>query len=244
MKKVCPNGHTFEKSSDCPVCPVCEKAKRQNAEFPKMGAPAQRALANAGITTLGDLARWCEVDVIALHGMGPKAMRVLEVAMKQHKITFITNANETKTSRPKDKLVKEKAPDGGTVSEYLAAVPPPMRKALAAMRATIREAAPKAEEKISYGIPTYKLNGPLIHWAAFKNHASLIGVDKGLLEHFASELKPFQTAGSTIRFTAEKPLPAALVKKIVKYRVAQNLQETKVREFMKSSKKKMELRNE
>lgn len=236
MKKVCVNGHTFEKSSDCPVCPACEMAKRPNAEFPKMGAPAQRALANAGIATLGDLARWREADVIALHGMGPKAMLELKVVMNQHKITFVTNANETKTSRPKSKSVKEKTTDGGTVSEYLAGVPQPMRKILSAMRAAIREAAPKAEEKISYGIPTYKLNGPLIHWAAFKNHASLIGVEKNLLKQFASELKPFKTAGSTIRFTAEKPLPGSLVKKIVKYRVAQNLLLQKKRESKKSSK--------
>jgi len=125
-----------------------------------------------------------------------------------------------------------------SVREYLAAVPHPMRKVLSAMRAAIRQTAPKAEEKISYGIPTYKLNGPLIHWAAFKNHASLIGVDKGLLKHFAAELAPFKTAGSTIRFTAENPLPAALVKKIVKYRVAQNLQVLKTRETLKSSKNK------
>ncbi len=235
MKKVCVNGHTFEKSSDCPVCPICEKAKRPNAQFPKMGAPAQRALANAGIVTLGDLARWHEADVIALHGMGPKAMLELKIFMKQHKIVFITHAEETKTSTLKNKLATEETSAGGTVSEYLAAVPQPMRKALAAMRVAIREAAPKAEEKISYGIPTYKLNGPLIHWAAFKNHASLIGVDKGLLKAFAADLALFKTAGSTIRFTAERPLPAALVKKIVKYRVVQNRQSQKKRETLKSS---------
>lgn len=126
-----------------------------------------------------------------------------------------------------------------SVREYLAALPQPMRRVLAAMRTAICEAAPGAEENISYGIPTYKLNGPLIHWAAFKNHASLIGVEKGLLKHFAAELKPFKTAGSTIRFTAENPLPAALVKKIVKYRVAQNLLLQKKRETMKSSKNKI-----
>lgn len=237
MKKVCANGHSFEKSSDCPVCPVCERAKKRNDDFPKLGAPAQRALANAGIAKLRDLARWREPDLMALHGMGPKAMLALKVVMRKHRLAFNTNPKNLKPGITKSNSRREKPVGAATVNAYLATLPRPMRDVLRAMRATIRGAAPKAEEKISYGIPTYKLNGPLIHWAAFKSHASLIGIDKGLLKHFASELKPFKAAGSTIRFTAEKPLPAALVKRIVEYRVAQNLRQTKLRETMKSSNK-------
>jgi len=199
--------------------------KSSDTEFQKIGAPAQRALASAGITRLSDLARWHEADVAKLHGMGPKAMNLLSDAMKKARLRFKRTQQQTQATQ---KL---------TVTQYLAAVPLPMRNVLAQLRTTIRVAAPTAEETISYGIPTYKLNGPLVHWAAFKNHASLIGVDKGLLNAFAAELAPFKTAGSTIRFTAESPLPAALVKKIVKYRVEQNRQLQKNRETLKSSKK-------
>jgi uncharacterized protein YdhG (YjbR/CyaY superfamily) len=138
---------------------------------------------------------------------------------------------------------KSKVPPNTFISRVCVNTSPPCRNRCAEFlrRCVLQFArrAPGAEENISYGIPTYKLNGPLIHWAAFKNHASLIGVEKGLLKHFAAELKPFKTAGSTIRFTAENPLPAALVKKIVKYRVAQNLLLQKKRETMKSSKKQI-----
>lgn len=79
-----------------------------------------------------------------------------------------------------------------------------------------------AEELISYRIPTYKYHGSLVHFAAFKNHSSFIVVDKSLLEIFKSELEGYKTSGTTIRFTAENPLPAALVKKIVKARIEKN----------------------
>jgi len=92
MKKICANGHSFEKSSDCPVCPVCEKARKRNAVFPKMGAPALRALANAGITGPDGLKKWNEAEILALHGMGPKAMQALKIFMKQKKIAFSPKA--------------------------------------------------------------------------------------------------------------------------------------------------------
>lgn len=233
MKKTCSNGHTFEKSSDCPTCPICEQGKKPGADFPKLGRPALRALENAGIRRLKDLAKWTEKDLLSLHGLGPSAIPPLKAAMKTAAVSF------------KSAAVKSNDTGVQAVSRYLATVPQPMRRVLAALRAAIRAAAPRAEETISYGIPTYKLNGPLIHWAAFKNHASLIGVEKQLLQQFAGELAPFKTAGSTIRFTAENPLPAALVKKLVKYRVAQNLQLKKARQTMKSARKtRMEKKNE
>lgn len=232
MKKTCANGHTFEKSSDCPTCPICERAKKSNAEFPKLGKPALRALENAGISRLKDLEKWTEKDLLSLHGLGPSAIPPLNAAMKAAALSF------------KGAPVKIDNAGAKAVSNYLAAVPQPMRRVLSALRSAIRAAAPGTEECISYGIPTYKLNGPLIHWAAFKNHASLIGVDKHLLSDFADELKTFKTAGSTIRFTAEYPLSATLVKKIVKYRVAQNLEMKKKREMMKSSRRKIGAKNE
>ncbi len=109
-----------------------------------------------------------------------------------------------------------------TVDEYLMTLPEDQQEALEKIRQAIKSAAPKAEEVISYQIPTYKLNGPLVHFAAFKNHLSLVVVSKSIAETFAKELAPFKSSGRTIHFTPEKPIPAALVKKIVKERVREN----------------------
>ncbi len=109
-----------------------------------------------------------------------------------------------------------------TVDEYLMALPEDQQEALEKIRQAIKSAAPKAEEVISYQIPTYKLNGPLVHFAAFKNHLSLVVVSKSIAETFAKELAPFKSSGRTIHFTPEKLIPAALVKKIVKERVREN----------------------
>lgn len=90
MKKTCPNGHVFEKSSDCPTCPVCEKAKQYHPGFPKLSKPAHRALERAGITELKDLAEWTEKDLLALHGIGPSAIPPLKTAMKNVGVRFKT----------------------------------------------------------------------------------------------------------------------------------------------------------
>ncbi len=122
----------------------------------------------------------------------------------------------------KKEVSKEKEAPAKDVDEYIAKAPEEAREALEELRKNIKTAAPMAEEIISYRIPTYKYNGSLVHFAAFKNHSSFIVVDKFLLETFKNELEEFKTSGTTIRFTAEKPLPAALVKKIVKARIEAN----------------------
>jgi uncharacterized protein YdhG (YjbR/CyaY superfamily) len=108
------------------------------------------------------------------------------------------------------------------VDEYLAAVPEEVRPVLEKLRRTIRAAAPKAEEVISYQIPMFKYHGPLVFFAAFRNHCSFYVVGKPIMETFSSELKPWDTSGTTIHFSAKKPLPASLVKKIVKARIEEN----------------------
>lgn len=108
-----------------------------------------------------------------------------------------------------------------TVDEYLELQEPEIRSALEKLRKTIRSAAPQAEEIISYQIPSYKYNGALVHFAAFKDHCSFFVVNKQLLKDFEKELQPYKTSGTTIHFTPENPLPAAVVKEIVKKRVSQ-----------------------
>ena len=108
------------------------------------------------------------------------------------------------------------------VDEYLAAVPEDVQSVLEKLRKTIRSAAPKAEEVISYQIPMFKYHGPLVFFAAFRNHCSFYVVSKPIMEAFSSELKPWDASGTTIHFSAKKPLPASLVKKIVKARIEEN----------------------
>jgi uncharacterized protein YdhG (YjbR/CyaY superfamily) len=109
-----------------------------------------------------------------------------------------------------------------TVNEYLAAVPEPARPTLKKIRAAIRAAAPaETTEIISYGMPMYKYKGTLIGFAAFPKHCSLFLATPSLLKQFKTELSRYEILKGTIRFPTNKPLPASLVKKIVKARVAQ-----------------------
>ncbi|RFM27163.1 iron chaperone [Deminuibacter soli] len=109
-----------------------------------------------------------------------------------------------------------------TVDDYIALAPVAMREALTTLRNNILAAVPKAEELISYQVPTYKQNGALVHFAAFAKHCSLIVVNKDLLVFFEKELQGFKTNGATIRFTPGKQLPATLVKKILQQRIKEN----------------------
>jgi uncharacterized protein YdhG (YjbR/CyaY superfamily) len=105
--------------------------------------------------------------------------------------------------------------------EYLARVPEPAHSTLKKVRAAIRSAVPpEATEAISYGMPAFKYKVVLVWFAAFSNHCSLFPT-ASVIEAFKNELKNFQTSKGTIHFPVDKPLPAALVKKLVKARVAQ-----------------------
>jgi uncharacterized protein YdhG (YjbR/CyaY superfamily) len=108
------------------------------------------------------------------------------------------------------------------VDEYIADAPEEVRAVLEKLRKAIRAAAPMAKEVISYRIPTFRYHGPLVHFAAFRDHCSFIVVSKPVMEIFSSELKPYDTSGTTIHFSAKNPLPASLVKKIVKARIEEN----------------------
>jgi uncharacterized protein YdhG (YjbR/CyaY superfamily) len=108
------------------------------------------------------------------------------------------------------------------VDEYLAGVPEPARSTLNKMRAAIRSTVPpEATETISYGMPAFKHKGVLVWFAAFSNHCSLFPT-ASVIEAFKNELKGFSTSKGTIHFPTDKPLPTALIKKLVKARVAQN----------------------
>lgn len=110
-----------------------------------------------------------------------------------------------------------------TPDEYLAGIPEPAQATLRHIRAVIQSVVPKeTTEVISYGMPMFKFNGMLVGYAAFAKHCSLFPTGSGVIERFAKELKNYSTNKGTIRFPADKPLPDALIKKIVKARVAEN----------------------
>jgi uncharacterized protein YdhG (YjbR/CyaY superfamily) len=110
-----------------------------------------------------------------------------------------------------------------TVDQYLANVPEPARSTLNKVRAIIRSAAPpEATEAISYRMPTFRYKGALIGFAAFPKHCSLYPMSTAVMAAFKSELRGFDTAKGTIHFPLDKPPSAALVKKLVKARIAEN----------------------
>lgn len=117
-----------------------------------------------------------------------------------------------------------KNPNAGTaaVDAYVAKVPERMRALLAELRTTIKSAAPKAEEVISYGMPAFRQERVLVYYAAFRDHCSFFPGSASVRRAFAKELTPFSGGKGTVRITPEHPLPAALVKRIVKARVAED----------------------
>jgi uncharacterized protein YdhG (YjbR/CyaY superfamily)/TfoX/Sxy family transcriptional regulator of competence genes len=108
-----------------------------------------------------------------------------------------------------------------TVAEYIAARPPAVRKKLKQLRAIVKHEAPDALEKLSYGMPYYALNGRLVYFASFMNHVSLFPMTSGV-RAFKSRLAKFTHGKGSVQFPHDHPLPVALIRQIVKFRVAEN----------------------
>lgn len=116
------------------------------------------------------------------------------------------------------------APD--TIDEYLKPFSPEVKALLEKMRQTIHEAAPEATEAMAYGIPTFKLNGNLVHFGGYKTHIGFYPAPSGI-EAFKAELEQYGAGKGTIQFPLDKPIPWDLVTRVVKYRVEQNLAKKK-----------------
>lgn len=114
-----------------------------------------------------------------------------------------------------------------TIDEYIILQPKEVQVYLQKLRQTIKSAAPNAEETISYKMPAFRYHGMLVYFAAFKNHYSLFPANGSIIATMNEELKKYKTGKGTIQFTYGKPLPVALIKKIVKARVQQNLTKKK-----------------
>lgn len=107
------------------------------------------------------------------------------------------------------------------VDEYILEFPKDLQERLSQVRSTIKKAAPHAEEKISYGMPAYHLNGPLVYFAAFKNHIGFFPTPSGV-DAFKKDLEKYATTKGSIHFPHTQKIPLALITRIVKYRVQEN----------------------
>jgi uncharacterized protein YdhG (YjbR/CyaY superfamily) len=128
-----------------------------------------------------------------------------------------------KTKAPKAGSTADNASGAADVEAYLAAVPEPARSTLEKVRATIRSVVPpETTEALSYGMPSFRYKGGLVAYAAFKDHCSFFPMNASLIDTLKEELKGYRTSKGTLQFPVDKPLPAALVKKMVKARIADN----------------------
>ncbi|NWG05931.1 MAG: DUF1801 domain-containing protein [Chloroflexi bacterium] len=113
-------------------------------------------------------------------------------------------------------------PTSSEIDAFIAKYPKDVQMILNKIRETIRNAAPGAEETINYGIPTFILNGNLVHFSAFKTHIGFYPTPSGI-EKFKKELSKYEAAKGSVKFPLDKPIPYVLIEKIVKFRVKENL---------------------
>lgn len=125
-----------------------------------------------------------------------------------------------------------------TVDDYIAGFPPPVKKLLSTLRKTIKSAAPKAEELISYQMPAYKYKGVLVYFAAFEKHIGFYATPTGH-SAFKKELSGYKTGKGSVQFPLTEPLPLDLIKRIVQFRVKEN--ESKALKKIPASHKKLSL---
>lgn len=114
------------------------------------------------------------------------------------------------------------------IDKYIAIFPKDVQAILEKVRATIRKAAPNAEEIINYGVPTVTLKGNLVHFAGFKNHIGFYPTPSGI-EKFKKELSIYEGAKGSVKFPLDKPIPYALIGKIVKFRVKENMEKAEAK---------------
>lgn len=115
-----------------------------------------------------------------------------------------------------------------SIDEYIGTFPQEIQTLLEQVRATIRQAAPEAEEAIRYAMPTFILNGNLVHFAAYKNHVGFYPTPSGI-EAFKKELSGYKGAKGSVQFPLDKPMPLELISEIVKFRVYENLNKAKTK---------------
>lgn len=186
-----------------------------NGGFPKLSAPARRALSGAGYTQLDQLAEVSESEVKKLHGMGPTAIAAIGEALHARGLAF-------RTPVPASGRGHRAGLSVGPVDEYLRDLEEPKRSTLQTLRRTILEVVPEAEEVISYGIPAFRLRGQTIAgFAAFKAHLSYLPFSGSVLGQLGDQLQGYTMTKGSLHFPVDRPLPKPLVKELIAVRLAE-----------------------
>ena len=116
-----------------------------------------------------------------------------------------------------------------SINEYVSSLPENAQKAMSEIIATIKAKVPNAEEHISYNMPAFKVNGEyFVHFSAWKNHIGMYPIPAGN-EAFQKQIEPYRSAKSSLNFPLDKPMPINLIEKVIKFRIAENLQDAKVK---------------
>jgi uncharacterized protein YdhG (YjbR/CyaY superfamily) len=126
-----------------------------------------------------------------------------------------------------------------TVDEYISGFPPDIQEILESIRAVIKEAAPDAAETISYQMPTFTLKGNLVHFAAFKKHIGFYPIPTGI-EAFKDELSAYVCGKGSVQFPLDKPMPLDLIRRIVEFRVKENLAKAEAKMKARQAKRAQE----
>lgn len=163
--KTCPKGHKFYKSSDCPVCPICEADKKPASGFLSLiGAPARRALENEGISTLKKLATFRKSEISKLHGMGPSAIGKLMLAMKESNLEFKSESGKSKaethnkSASNNDQTIKSETE---MVDTYMKSLKHPMVDVAKELRRIIMSVNKSIGEEIKWNAPAFFFTGKM-----------------------------------------------------------------------------------
>ena len=192
--------------------------KDNRTGFPKLSAPASRALAAAGYTRLDQLADVSEADLEKLHGLGEKAIAALGEALHERGLSF-------RSSAPPSAGAERTPSAADEVDEYLRGVEEPQHSVLQALRRTILEIIPEAEQVISYGLPAFRLHGRTVAgFGAFKDHMSYLPFSGSVLEQLGDELHGYTMTKSSLHFSVHRPLKKGLVKRLIDVRLAEGSQ--------------------
>lgn len=122
------------------------------------------------------------------------------------------------------------------IDEYITQFPAEVQAPMQELRSTIRKAAPEAQETINYQMPTFTLEGNLVHFAGYKNHIGFYPAPSGI-EHFSKELSAYELSKGTVRFPLDRPIPFDLINRIVQFRVKENLEKAAAKKALKQARK-------
>ena len=179
----------------------------------QLGKPATRALVAQNVEKLQDLCRYRRQQIADLHGLGPKVLKVLDAEMASQGLSF-----GVETDAAQQKIT--------SIDAYIQQFDAPTQIKLNQMRQIIQTTAPDASEKISYQMPTFYLNGNLVHFAAYAHHIGFYPAPSAIRE-FQTELAVYKNAKGSVQFPLDQALPVELIQKMVAFRVAENMSKSK-----------------